>query len=210
MPRKPRNSPNPPGRPRKIPPAIAAQLAAGTMAPEDAAAKVGAARSTAYAAKARHGAAKAPSKPQAGPAAKAAPSGASDRRPALLAALSSALEASPALAESLPLDPVELGRRLAGSALVNDGDLDPLAILRRVQGRLEQDMATLAPDAVAARKGVAQALVQLAKGAEAIMADRPPVGETPEQIVARLLAERRKDALAKVFEHVEAEEAKAA
>ena len=68
-------------------------------------------------------------------------------------------------------------------------------------------MATLKPEQVAARKGVAQALVQLAKGAEGIMQERPPVGDTPEQAAEKIIQARRDETMRKLFEKVEQAEA---
>ena len=134
---------------------------------------------------------------------------ASDRRASLLALLAETLDAAPELVVALPLDAVELGRRLADAGLL-DGDLDPLAILGRVQGRLERDMATLKVDQVAARKGVAQTLTQIASTAERIKLGRPSDTDPPEVIAERIISERRSAAVAKVFEHVQAREGQAA
>lgn len=133
----------------------------------------------------------------------------SDRRAALLALLAEALEAAPALLDALPLDAAELGRRLADPGLVGEGDLDELAILGRVQARLEDDLRRLAVDAVVARKGVVGTLVQIAATAARIRAGRPTETEEPEVIAGRMVEALRDQALAKVREGIEARRAAA-
>lgn len=130
-----------------------------------------------------------------------------DRRSALLALLADALDADASLLAALPLDASELARRLADAELV-DGDLDELAILGRVQGRLERGMALLKPDQVVAAKGLAGALTQIASTAARVRAGRPAITDPPEVIAARLIGEQRDAAIGKIFEHVaEAERA---
>jgi hypothetical protein len=224
MPRKPTGRPT--GRPAKIPDDLAEQLVAGRAAPEDVAARLGVAVSTAYRTRAV-GLARRPPTParqperararapapssRARPQARPEPTGAA-RRAAIVALLDRALAAEPALADAIPLDARALIQRLSAPGVVaevEEGDLDPLAILRRVQARLERDMAALPPDAVVARRGIAGALVQLAKGAEAIMVDRPPVGETPQEIVGRLIRERADDSRRRILGRIEEAEAEA-
>lgn len=133
-------------------------------------------------------------------AAAAPPSAAAEqeRRATLLALLAQALAADPALEAALPLDVGELGRRLGDPGLVVEGDLDELAILGRVQGRLEAAMAKLDSKAATTAKALATALTQIAGTAARIRAGRPSETESPEVLAARRLVEVRDRAIARI------------
>ncbi len=111
-----------------------------------------------------------------------APPEAGDRRSRILALVAAVLDRDPGFAATLPLDIDELAIRLA-----DVGDLDPLALLARVQAKLERDMHTLPVAQVQARKGVAALLVTLAKGAENIRRGRP-IEEGPDERLERFEA----------------------
>lgn len=208
MPRTPRNSPTATGRPRKpAADAAAALVLAGKASSASAARKLGVGLATVEGrVRVARKAAKSAKPKGTPPAAPASSPG--DRRAALLAVLSDALAADPVLVAALPLDAVELARRLRDPSLL-EGDLDPLAILGRVQGRLERDMMGAGVEVID-RKNIAQALVTLASAAERIKLGRPAETEAPDVLASRKIDALRDAALAKVFEHVGTEEARAA
>ncbi|HSM93363.1 MAG TPA: hypothetical protein VLT47_10805 [Anaeromyxobacteraceae bacterium] len=123
------------------------------------------------------------------------------RRSALLALLSQALDADAALVAALPLDVAILARRLGDDGqddpMPPEALHDPAVMLRWVAELLARDLRRMDPKALAARKQAAAVLVTLASGQDRILRSRP-VGETPEQIVQRRLAEAKDAAIDRI------------
>jgi hypothetical protein len=156
-----------------VPPAVAEKVAAGTLAPEDAAVVAGVARSTVYEAKRRAAKTTAtpakgkPGRPRSAAGAGVVKLGAQPPNPAT----------APPAAPPAPPDSEPEG----------DVDLDPLATLARAQRGLERDLANLSPELVASRRAIGTVLVQVAKATEAIRRMRP-AEPTPNEIHEKVRA----------------------